>query len=186
MTIQNEFATTHRATGRSLRGFTGAGYEKGASVLVQALWFACLNTIFMKWWCPPRLRPGILRLFGATIGERVFIRHRVRVLWPWKLTVGDDVWIGESAWLLNLEEISIDHDVCISQGVFLCTGSHDRRSVTFEYDNRPIVVRSGTWIGTQATVLCGVIIGEGAVVGARTLVTRDVSAGMLVRHQDAT
>lgn len=165
---------------RSLRLFTGAGYDKGRPVVVQALWFAVMNLVFVKWWCPARLRPVLLRLFGARVGERVFIRHRVRVLWPWKLVVGDDCWIGEDAWLLNLEPVTLGHDVCLSQAAFLCAGSHDRTSETFEYDNGPIVVGDGAWIGARATVLRGVTVGAGAVVGACARVGRDVPDGALV------
>lgn len=166
--------------GRHLSGFTGGGYDKGRPVVVQALWFATLNLVFLKWWCPARLRPLLLRAFGATVGDRVFIRHRVRVQWPWKLEVGDDCWLGEDVWLLNLEPVVLGHDVCVSQAAFLCTGSHDRHSATFEYDNAPIRVEAHAWIGAQATVLRGVTVGEGAVVGARALVTTDVAAGGLV------
>jgi putative colanic acid biosynthesis acetyltransferase WcaF len=154
---------------RSLRSFTGRGYDKGRPLAVQALWFAVMNLVFMKWWFPPRLRPSLLRLFGASIGDRVLIRHRVRVLWPWKLTIGDDCWIGEDAWLLNLEPITIEHDVCLSQGAFLCTGSHDHRDPGFEYDNGPIHVGAGAWVAARATVLrstdvlCGEVVPAGAV-----------------------
>jgi putative colanic acid biosynthesis acetyltransferase WcaF len=151
---------------RSLRSFTGAGYDKGRPVVVQALWFAVMNLLFMKWWFPPRLRPPLLRAFGARIGERVFIRHRVRVLWPWKLSIGDDCWIGEDAWLLDLEPITIEHDVCISQGAFLCTGGHDHRDPGFEYDNGPIHLGAGAWIAARATVLRGAHVAPGEVVPA--------------------
>jgi putative colanic acid biosynthesis acetyltransferase WcaF len=162
---------------RSLGRFTGAGYDKGRSKGIQILWFSVLNIMFLKWWCPPRLRPVILRLFGGRIGRRVLIRHRVRVQWPWKLEIGDDSWVGEDAWLLNLEPVRIGHDVCISQGALLCTGGHDPRSSSFEFANAPITVDSHAWIGAQSLVLPGVTVGEGAVVGARALVLRDVSAG---------
>lgn len=160
---------------RSLAEFSGIGYDKGRSKTVQVLWFAVLNLCFVKWWMPPCLRPLVLRLFGAKMGRRVFIRHRVRVLWPWKLEVGDDCWIGEGAWLLNLEPIRIGHDVCLSQEVLLCTGSHDRNSASFEYDNAAIVVEDCVWVAARATVLRGVRIGKGSVVGACALVTRDSS-----------
>lgn len=165
---------------RSLRGFTGAGYHKGRPLAVQALWFAVLNLVFTRWWCPPRLRPALLRAFGATVGQRVLIRHRVRVQWPWKLTVGDDVWIGEDAWLVNLEPITIGNDVCVSQGALLCTGSHQRRSPTFEFDNGPIELRAGSWVAARAVVLRGVTIGEGAVVGAGAVAHRDLAEGELL------
>jgi putative colanic acid biosynthesis acetyltransferase WcaF len=165
---------------RDLAGFTAAGYDRGRSRAAQVTWFAVQHLVFYRWWCPARLRPTLLRLFGASVGERVLIRHRVRVMWPWKLTVGDDVWIGEDAWLLDLEPIRIEDDVCVSQGVLLCTGSHDRRSPTMEYDNGPITLRAGSWVAARATVLRGVTVGRGAVVGATALVTQDVPDGATV------
>jgi putative colanic acid biosynthesis acetyltransferase WcaF len=149
---------------RRLSTFTGAGYDKGRSKLWQAAWFATMNLVFMKWWLPPRFRPAILRAFGAQVGERVLIRHRVRVLWPWKLSIGDDCWVGEGVWLLNLEPITIEHDVCLSQEAFLCTGSHRHRDPAFEFDNAPIIIGHGAWVAARATVLRGTTIHPGAVV----------------------
>lgn len=159
---------------RSLAGFTGHGYDKGRGVGVQACWFAVLNLAFVKWWLPPFLRPLVLRLFGADVGRSVYIRHNVRVHWPWKLTVMDDVWIGEGAWILNLEPVNIGHDVCVSQEALICTGGHDRRSPTFEFDNKAITLAAHCWIGARATVLGGVRVGEGCTVAASSVVTRDV------------
>jgi putative colanic acid biosynthesis acetyltransferase WcaF len=164
---------------RSLAGFHGHGYDKGRPRVVQAAWFAVQNLIFWKWWLPASLRPKLLRGFGAQVGNNVFIRHRVRVLWPWKLKVGDNTWIGEDAWILNLEPVTIGHDVCISQGVFLCAGGHDMTSPTFEYDNGPIAIADEVWLGAQAMVLRGVTVGKGAVVAARCKVSDDVPPGSL-------
>jgi len=164
---------------RRLSGFTGAGYDKGRAPIVQAIWLAS-SGVLMSWWVPPRFRAAVLRAFGATLGQGVLIRHRVRVHWPWKLTVGDDSWVGEGTWILNLEPVTIGHDVCISQGVFLCTGSHDRKSPTFEFDNAPITIEDGAWIAARATVLRGVTVGPRATVGASALVTRDVQADAIV------
>ncbi|WP_241988658.1 putative colanic acid biosynthesis acetyltransferase [Cryobacterium breve] len=123
----------------------------------------------------------LLRLFGATVGDNVLIRHRVRIHWPWKLVVGDNSWIGEEVWILNLEPVVIGSDVCISQGVLLCTGSHDRTSQTFEFDNAPIVVEDGAWIAARATVLRGSRIGHDSVIGATALVTGNVPARAVLR-----
>jgi putative colanic acid biosynthesis acetyltransferase WcaF len=163
---------------RRLREFTTAGYDKGRNKFWQAAWFATQNLVFAAWWLPARARPGILRLFGAQVGARVLIRHRVRVLWPWKLTVGDDCWIGEDAWLLNLEPITIGHDVCISQGAFLCTGSHDHRDPAFGYRNAPITVGPGAWVAARSTVLKGAAVPAGGLIPAGSLVagTRGVGA----------
>lgn len=163
----------------SLSSFTGSGYNKGRNKLLQILWMTT-SGISMQWWVPARLRVIILRSFGATIGEGVLIRHRVRIHWPWKLTVGNNSWIGEGAWILNLEPVEIGSNVCVSQEVLLCTGSHDRRSPSFEFDNAPIRVDDGAWIAARATVLRGVHVGANSVVSATALVVKDVLPGGIV------
>lgn len=164
----------------NLRGFTGAGYDKGRGAAWQVSWLVVSGLIVTRWWCPVPLRNRILRAYGASIGDGVLIRHRVRIHWPWKLTVGDGSWIGEDTWILNLEPVTIGADVCISQGVLLCTGSHLRRSPTFEFDNAPIFVEDGAWIAARATVLRGCTIGADSVVGATSLIVGDVAAGAIV------
>lgn len=165
---------------RRLNGFTGAGYSKGRNVIWQAGWMLASGLLTTRWWCPLRLRLAVLRLFGATVGSGVLIRHNVRIHWPWKLSVGDNSWIGEEVWILNLEPVRIGADVCISQGVLLCTGSHDRRSPTFEFDNAPVSIGDGSWIAARATVLRGSAIGEDCIIGATALVVSDVADGTIV------
>jgi putative colanic acid biosynthesis acetyltransferase WcaF len=164
--------TTPGSPPRDLAAFTAAGYDKGRSRLWQAAWFATMNLVFSKWWLPARFRPAILRAFGAQVGARVLIRHRVRVLWPWKLTIGDDCWIGEGAWLLNLEPIVIEDDVCLSQESMLCTGSHRAADPAFGFDNAPIRIGRGAWVAARATVLRGVTVEPGEVVGAHAIRSR--------------
>jgi putative colanic acid biosynthesis acetyltransferase WcaF len=164
----------------SLAAFTGAGYDKGRPIWVQALWLFVSGTIVTRWWCPRAVRVAVLRAFGASIASGTVIRHNVKIHWPWKLAVGQDSWIGDGAWILNLEDVTIGRDTCISQGVLLCTGSHDQTSPSFEFDNAPIVVGNHVWIAARATVLRGVRIGDGATIGATALVTKDVAAGHTV------
>ena len=165
---------------RRLGDFTGAGYDKGRSVLWQAAWQLVSSVLVMPWFVPPKARVAVLRAFGATIGTGVKLRAGVRVHWPWKLTIGDDTWIGERVWILNLEPVTIGSDVCVSQDAFLCTGSHDHRSPSFEFDNAPIRIEDGAWVAARATVLRGVTVGADAVVGATALVTKDVAPGSFV------
>ena len=162
---------------RNLAAFRTTGYVKGRSLSWQVAWVVTSRVVFQAWWLPPRFRPAILRAFGATIGDGVLIRERVRVHWPWKLSVGANSWIGEGAWLLNLEPITIGHDVCVSQEALLCTGSHDRRDPAFCYDNAPIVIEDGAWVAARAVVLRGVLVGAEAVVPAGCTVASAVSAG---------
>lgn len=169
-------SVSHRSLGARL----GRPYDKGRPFAWQAMWVLVQSTVFTRVWCPNRLRIALLRAFGARIGEGVLIRHRVRIQWPWKLTVGDNSWVGTDAELYNLDHITIGNDVCISQHAYLCTGSHDRRSATFEFDNAPIVIEDGVWVCARSTVLRGVTIGANATVAATALVNRDVPADAIV------
>jgi putative colanic acid biosynthesis acetyltransferase WcaF len=156
-----------------LAGFTGRGHERGRHVGWQAAWVFVQHAVWKRWWFPRRFRPAVLRSFGARVGAGCVIRSGVRVHWPWKLELGDHVWLGEGAWLLNLEPITIGSDTCVSQEALLCTGSHHFSSPTFEYDNGPIEVGSRTWIGCRAIVLRGVTVADDALVPAGTVVSRD-------------
>jgi putative colanic acid biosynthesis acetyltransferase WcaF len=165
--------------GFRLAAFTGLGYDKARPLPIQALWMLT-RSFTMRWWCPNRVRIAVLRAFGASIAPGVLIRHDVKIHWPWKLTVGADSWIGEGVWILNLERVTVGANTCISQGVLLCTGSHDRRSPSFEFDNAPVWIGDQVWVAARATVLRGVRIHDGATIGATALVTRDVSVGATV------
>jgi len=166
---------------RSLAARRSRPYDKGRGFPAQALWAAVSTLIFTRLWCPNRLRCAILRWFGAQVGTGVLIRHRVNVQWPWKLSIGNDSWVAAGVDLYNIDDIVIGSDVCISQYVYLCTGSHDRRSPTFEYDNGPIVIENGVWLCARSTVLRGVTVGANSVVGATSLVSADIPPNSIVR-----
>jgi putative colanic acid biosynthesis acetyltransferase WcaF len=152
-------------------------YDRGRGRAWQAAWLLVQSLGFSAFWFPRRLRPAVLRAFGATIGTGVVIRHRVRVQWPWKLVIGNDSWVGEECWLYNAGHLTIGSDVCLSQGVYLCCGDHDRSAADFHPREKAVVVEDGAWLATQCMVLGGVTIGTGAVVGGRAIVTRDVKPG---------
>ncbi|MBS1692081.1 MAG: colanic acid biosynthesis acetyltransferase [Actinobacteria bacterium] len=171
---------------RSLAARRGRPYDKGRGFVAQAAWVAVSHLVFVQVWCPNWLRCEVLRWFGAEIGSGVLVKHRVTVQWPWNLTVGDNSWIGTGAELYNLDRIVIGSDVAISPHVYLCTGSHDRHSPTFDFDNAPIFIEDGAWLCARCTVLRGVTIGANSVVGATSLVTRNVPAESLVRPPSST
>jgi putative colanic acid biosynthesis acetyltransferase WcaF len=165
---------------RSLAGFTGAGYDRGRPKSHQIAWYAVQNLVFAKWWLPARARTALLRAFGASVGSGVLIRSGVRVHWPWKLEIGDDCWLGEGVWILNLEPVTLGHDVCLSQEALICTGSHSRDSPTFEFDNAPITIDDGAWVAARAVVLRGTRIGRESVVAAGVVAHQDVPDGAVL------
>ena len=153
---------------RNLNHFSGVGYDKGKNVAWQFLWHAFSNLIFKKYWFPPALRPLSLRFFGAYVGKSVRIRENVHIHWPWKLQIGNYCWIGTEVLILNLENVKICDNVCISQRAFLCTGSHNAKSPTFEFSNKPIILESSVWICASAFILPGSRVPRGTVVPAST------------------
>lgn len=118
-----------------------------------------------KWW---------LQMLGAKIGERCFPCRRVEVLLPKALTLEDGVAVGWFAELDARGGISIGHDTNISSHVKLITGSHDIDDPDYTADFRPIKIGSHCWIGTGAMVLQGVTIGDGAIIAAGAVVTKDI------------
>lgn len=166
---------------RSLAARRGHPYDKGRGFAAQALWVAVSTMAFTQVWCPNRLRCAILRWFGADVGQGVLIRHRVTIQWPWKLSIGDNSWIGTGAELYNVDAITIGSNVCISQHSYLCTGSHNRRSQAFSFDNAPIVIEDGAWLCARTTVLRGVTVGADSVIAATSLVCSDVPPRSIVR-----
>jgi putative colanic acid biosynthesis acetyltransferase WcaF len=95
----------------------------------------------------------------------------VKITFPWKLTIGDNVWFGEECWLLNLEHITIGNNVCISQRAFLCTGNHNYKSPSFDLIVKPILIEDGAWIGASTIIGPGVVVGSHAVLTAGSVAT---------------
>lgn len=115
-----------------------------------------------------------MRLFGAKIGAGVVARHGIKVKYPWHLSIGNNCWIGEDCWFDNLAPISIGNDVCISQGVYFCTGNHDWSDPAFGLIVKEITLRDGTWVGAKCLIGPGVELGECAIAAAGSVVTKDI------------
>lgn len=148
------------------------GYTPGAGIVRQTLWFFLGAPLVRSWLLPfSPLKVGLLRLFGASVGRGVRIKPGVKVKFPWRLIVGDHSWLGEDLWIDNLAEVRIGSHCCLSQGVYLCTGSHDWSSDTFDLMTGPIVLEDHAWLGAKSIVAPGVTVGEGAVLSLGSVAT---------------
>ena len=158
-----------------LDNYTVGTYTPGAKIVKQLLWYFVGSPLFRSYWLPfTGFKVWILRRFGAKIGQQVTIKPGVKVKFPWRLTVGDYVWIGENAWLDNVAPITIDSHVCLSQDVYLCTGNHDYSDRNFKLIPAPIHIQQGSWIAARAIVGPGVTVGEGAVLGLASVTGRSL------------
>jgi putative colanic acid biosynthesis acetyltransferase WcaF len=161
-------------TFRMSKGFRGKSkFIVQSWRMVQGSLFR-LSPQFMYGW-----RRFLLRLFGAIIGENVLIRPTVKILYPWKLIVGDWSWIGDEVTLYNMETINIGENCVISQKSYLCTSSHDHTKSSFEIFAQPIDIKNETWIASDVFIAPGVTIGQGTVVGFRSAVNKDLPPQMV-------
>jgi putative colanic acid biosynthesis acetyltransferase WcaF len=109
----------------------------------------------------------------------------VRVWAPWRLKAGRDVYIDRDVYLYNAYGIELGDRVIISFGTVLCTPTHDHAKASYPLTGRPIVVEDDVWIAAEAFIGPGVRIGRGAVVGARSVVHKDVPPWTIVAGNPA-
>lgn len=161
---------------RSLADYDSGDFKPGRGIVVRFLWYVTSLLIFESGWFPlSRVKRGILRLFGAQIGCGVVIKPNVRIKFPWKLTIGEHSWVGQEVWIDNLDHVTIGDNCCISQGVYICTGSHDHRSATFDLLTGPIIVKSNAWVTAKCVLLAGAIVEEAETLTAGTCRKKDNS-----------
>ncbi|AHM58657.1 acyl transferase [Flammeovirgaceae bacterium 311] len=152
--------------------YDNSWYSTGAGKLKSILWYIVNALIFINPILPvSSIKVSLLRLFGANIGEGVVIKPGVNIKFPWRLTIGNWVWIGERVWIDNLVEVSIGDHVCISQGTMLLTGNHNYKKQTFDLMVDPIVIENGCWIGAKSTVCPGIVCGSHSVLAVGSIAT---------------
>jgi putative colanic acid biosynthesis acetyltransferase WcaF len=171
----------------NLGKYDTSDFDRGAPRWKRGLWVV-VRCVFFQNPCPwgSAFRSALLRSFGAKIGKGLVIGSNVNISFPWRLVVGDHVWIGDDVGILSLAQVTIESSVCVARRSFLCTGSHDMRREDFKLKVAPILIRTGSWIAIGSLILAGVTIGEGAVVSAGSVVSKDVPANCLVRGNPAT
>ena len=144
--------------------------------MVEAMWIMVQALLVSSSFPGTKHRVILMRLFGAHIGKGVVLKPAIKVKFPWRLRIGDHSWLGEGVWIDNLDWVKIGSHCSISQGAYLCTGSHDWHADKFDLVTRPIRVENRSWIGARASVAPGVTIGEGSVLTMGSVATHDLSA----------
>lgn len=125
----------------------------------------------------------VLRIFGAKIGCNTFINRKAKIWFPWNLVIGNNSGIGFDALIYNLDKVVIGDFVTISQRVHINTGSHDYLDPAFRLITAPIFVLNGSFVGADTYVGLGVTVGELTVIGARSVVVKDMpSHNLCVGH----
>ena len=166
--------------------YDNSDFSRGASKLREALWWVVRSLLFAPWFpIPSGIKVAALRVFGARVGRGVVIRSRVNITFPWRLTLGDHVWIADEVMILNLAPVTIGSHVVISNRAFLCTGSHRFRSENFDLVTKPITIGSGCWIASNVFVAPGVTLGSNTMCAAGAVVLRDAGPDVVLAGNPA-
>lgn len=139
-------------------------------------------------WTPKPLNPWRLiwlRMFGCRINGTPFVHQRARIQIPWHVILHDRSCIGDRANLYSLAEIELGPECVVAQEAYLCTGTHDFCRSDTPLLTARIVVGMDAFVGARAFVMPGVCIGARAVVGACSLVTKNVGPGTVVAGSPA-
>lgn len=175
------------ANSQQLNTFSNPEFNRGASSLKQAIWYVC-NSLFFKSSIFPsyKLKIILLKLFGSKIGKGVLIKPNVNIKYPWKLIIGNYVWIGEEVWIDNLDQVTIGNNVCISQGAMLLCGNHNFKKTSFDLFTKPITLEDGVWVCSKATVGPGVICKQDSLLGPMSFANKELDAGYIYSGNPAT
>lgn len=147
----------------------------GASTLKQMLWYITNVCFFINPLNPlSGLKCFLLKCFGTKLGKNVVIKPGVNIKYPWKLKIGDHVWIGERVWIDNLAVVTIGSHACISQKAMLLTGNHDYKKQSFDLMVKEIVLEDGVWIGANTLVCPGVTAYSHSVLTAGSVATKSL------------
>lgn len=163
----------------------GKDYKNNLSIknkLGRLIWNICYWVLFRS--LPTKIFSGwrclLLRLFGAKIGKNNTIYPSVKIWAPWNLIIGNNSCISNGVNCYNPGKIIIGNNVVISERAFICTPSHDISDKNFPLITTTIKIDNNSWVAAETFVGPGVTIGEGAVVGAKAAVFKDIEPWSVV------
>jgi len=154
-----------------LSTFDNTWYRPGRNLLVRMSWYT-VNLCFFRspfpYYGPKRF---LLRLFGAKVGKGLIIKPHVSVKYPWRLEIGNNVWIGEEVWIDNLGKVTLQDNSCISQGALLLCGNHNYKKTSFDLLVGEITLEEGAWAGAKTVVCPGVRMGRNSLLTVGSIAT---------------
>ena len=127
----------------------------------------------------------MLKIFGAKLSGMPFIHSTARIQVPWNLTMKHRACLGEGANAYSLGKIKIMEGATIAQESYLCTGTHDFNDPNLQLITKPITIGKNAFIGARAMILPGVYIGDRVIIGAMSVVSKDVPDHQIVAGNPA-
>ena len=128
-----------------------------------------------------KIREVFSRLIGKKVDDTFFLIPPFYTDFGENIILGRNVFVNHACTFMDRGGITLEDEVLIGPKVNLITTNHplppSERRATISH---PILIRKKVWIGTAATIMPGVTIGENSIVGAGAVVTRDVPANTVV------
>jgi putative colanic acid biosynthesis acetyltransferase WcaF len=139
------------------------------------LWSVCW-ALFCRWTPKPLYlwRLLWLRLFGCKTYGKPFVHQRSRIQIPWNLILHDKACLGDGVIAYSLGEIEVKARATIAQEAYICTGTHNFLDPSLALMTAKIIIGEDAFVGARTFIMPGVVIGKGAVIGACSVVTKDV------------
>jgi putative colanic acid biosynthesis acetyltransferase WcaF len=113
-------------------------------------------------------------MFGAKVASNSRISPSAKFWAPWNLTIGKNSAIGDYVDCYCVERVTIGDNAIVSQYSYLCAATHDFTDSKFPLVPQPITIGDSAWIAADVFVGPGVTIGDGAVIGARSSVFKNI------------
>lgn len=150
--------------------------------LMRALWNItyilafrpCGFSFFNPW------RLFLLRLFGARVHSKAYVHPSVLIWAPWNLEMDAYSCLASHVDCYNTDLIQIGKHTTISQKSYLCASSHDITDPFHSLITAPIIIEDQVWIASDVFIGMGVRVRQGAVIGARACVFRNVESWTVV------
>ena len=149
--------------------------HSSANKLGRVLWAIVWGVLFRP---SPKIMLGwrriLLRFFGARIGKGAKIMPSAKIWAPWNLTMGEEACLSHGVDCYCVAPVSIGAHATVSQYSYLCAATHDVEDPHMGLVTAPIVIGDGAWVAADVFVAPGITIGEGAAIGARSSVFKDM------------
>ena len=129
---------------------------------------------------PPKERsriPALLKELLGKTGDSLWVEPPFHCDYGWNIEVGENFFANDNLTILDVGKVTIGKNVMIAPNVSIYTAGHpvhpDSRNSGYEY-GIPITIGDNVWIGGSVVILPGVTIGNNAVIGAGSVVTKDI------------
>lgn len=116
---------------------------------------------------------------NVSVGDFVNVYPNVIFWGPGEISIGNNVELGASSVIYSSKKVNIEENVLIAAQCYIIDSNHaiDISKLIREQDSTvkgPVTIKEGAWLGAGVKVLSGVTIGKGAVIGAQSLVNKDI------------